>query len=65
MLKCCTVWRGLWNIAICLLEDEEQNGYGLKGEIDELQKYKKKKHMLINKCINKKKWSQEESTVRK
>lgn len=44
VLKCRTVWRGLWNMAIYLLEDEEENGYGLKGEIDELQKYKKKKH---------------------
>jgi len=25
-------------------QDEEENGYGLKGEIDEMQKHKKKKH---------------------
>lgn len=31
-------------MAIYLLEDNEENGYGLKGETDELQKYKKKKH---------------------
>lgn len=31
-------------MTIYLLEDEEKDGFGLKGEIDELQKYKKKKH---------------------
>ncbi len=42
--KCQTVWRGLWDMAIYWLEDEEEGCYGLKGEIDEQQKYEKKWH---------------------